>query len=70
MMYKLDIFSFLPVPRSAPVSTKASLIGSFLLLGIFTAYIIYSLICKKKMIFWIKNYNSFHFEKCTKNKLI
>ena len=48
MMYKLDIFSFLPVPRSAPVSTKASLIGSFLLLGIFTAYIIYSLICKKK----------------------
>ena len=69
MMYKLDIFSFLPVPRSAPVSTKASLIGSFLLLGIFTAYIIYSFICKKND-FLMKNYNSFHFEKYTKNKLI
>ncbi len=44
-MMKLDIFAFLPVPRTDPVSTKASLWGSYLLLIMFLGYVIYSFVC-------------------------
>ena len=39
---KLDIFSFIPVPKANPVSTKRSLIGSLLVISVFLAYTSYS----------------------------
>jgi hypothetical protein len=37
---KVDIFSFIPVPKDDPVSTKQSLIGTGIFFTIFFAYII------------------------------
>lgn len=51
ILHALDIFSFLPVPRTNPISTKRSICGSFLLLFIFFGYIIYSLVS-----FFVANY--------------
>ena len=43
-MRKIDIFSFIPVPKDEPVSTKRSLCGSTLFFLIFVAYILYDFI--------------------------
>jgi hypothetical protein len=43
-IYSIDIFSFIPIPHSYPVSTKLSRIGSFLLIGVFLAYVLYDFI--------------------------
>lgn len=40
----IDIFAFLPVPKTEEVSTKRSVIGSLSLIVIFLSYFIYSLI--------------------------
>ncbi len=40
----LDIFAFLPVPKSSEISTKRSVCGSISLIVIFLAYLIFSLI--------------------------
>lgn len=39
-----DIFSFIPVPKSRTVSTKCSMIGSFIFFAIFLSYIIYDFV--------------------------
>jgi hypothetical protein len=36
----MDIFSFIPVPKDRPVSTKQSLIGTAIFIVIFLTYII------------------------------
>ena len=41
---RLDIFSFIPVPKDDPVSTRQSLIGSGLFLSIFLTYVIYDFV--------------------------
>ncbi|KAM3142615.1 hypothetical protein pb186bvf_005274 [Paramecium bursaria] len=43
-MFHLDLFAFLPTPRTYPVSTKRSLYGSLILFFLFLGYIIYSFI--------------------------
>lgn len=43
-LQKIDIFSFIPVPKTGTVSTKCSLIGSTLFFVIFLAYITYDLV--------------------------
>ena len=40
----VDIFSFIPVPKSRPVSTRCSLIGSGLIFAIFLSYLVYDLV--------------------------
>jgi len=44
VLLALDIFSFIPVPQTRPVSTKRSKIGSILLILIFLVYIIYDFV--------------------------
>lgn len=39
----VDIFSFIPVPKSRPVSTRCSLIGTTIFFAVFFSYIIYDL---------------------------
>jgi len=41
ILKKIDIFSFIPVPKDDPVSTKQSLIGSTVFFIIFMAYVIF-----------------------------
>lgn len=41
MLKKVDIFSFIPVPKDDPVSTKQSLIGTAVFFLIFMTYIIF-----------------------------
>ena len=40
----IDIFSYIPVPQSYPVSTKRSRIGSILLILLFVAYVTYDFV--------------------------
>lgn len=40
----IDIFSFIPVPKSGTVSTKCSLIGSLIFFLLFLGYITYDLV--------------------------
>ena len=40
-MKKIDIFSFIPVPKDHPVSTKRSIIGSSIFFVIFIGYVIF-----------------------------
>lgn len=44
MVYKFDIFAFLPVPKSRPISTKYSIFASILFLLIIVSYAVYSLV--------------------------
>jgi hypothetical protein len=44
ILRKVDIFSFIPVPKDDSVSTKASLIGTAVFFLIFLTYLIYSFI--------------------------
>lgn len=41
-LHKVDIFAFLPVPRTDQVSTRRSICGSLILLALFLGYIAYS----------------------------
>jgi hypothetical protein len=41
---KVDIFSFIPVPKDDSVSTKQSLIGTAVFFAIFLTYIIYDFV--------------------------
>lgn len=41
---KIDIFSYIPVPQSFPVSTRSSKIGSLIALCLFFGYIIYDFV--------------------------
>ena len=43
-MVALDIFTFVPIPQSYPVSTKRSKIGSLILIALFLVYVIYDLV--------------------------
>ncbi|EAR96721.1 transmembrane protein, putative (macronuclear) [Tetrahymena thermophila SB210] len=43
-LHAIDIFAFLPVPKTEEVSTKRSVIGSLSLIVIFLGYLIFSLI--------------------------
>lgn len=45
MLHKIDIFSAIPTPKTYPVSTKRSLIGTFIFIFLFTTYIISSFVC-------------------------
>jgi hypothetical protein len=38
---KVDIFSFIPVPKDDPVSTRQSLAGTAIFFAIFLTYVIY-----------------------------
>ena len=40
VLHAVDIFSFLPVPKTDPVSTRRSITGSLILIFIFLAYAI------------------------------
>lgn len=44
VLKKVDIFSFIPVPKDDSVSTKQSLIGTALFFAIFLTYIIYDFV--------------------------
>jgi len=44
IMIALDIFSFIPVPRTVPVSTKRSKIGSIIVILLFLVYVIYDFV--------------------------
>lgn len=44
ILKKVDIFSFIPVPKDDSVSTKQSLIGTALFFAIFLTYIIYDFV--------------------------
>lgn len=44
VLKKIDIFSFIPVPKDDSVSTKQSLIGTALFFAIFLTYIIYDFV--------------------------
>ena len=41
---KIDLFSFLPIPKTKKVSTKRSIVGSIILLVLFGSYLITSLV--------------------------
>ncbi|KAM3143966.1 hypothetical protein pb186bvf_004017 [Paramecium bursaria] len=41
ILRSLDLFSFLPVPKTKPVSSKRSLVGSLIMISLFLAYIIF-----------------------------
>lgn len=41
MLKAIDIFSFIPVPKDDPVSTKQSLIGTSVFFIIFLAYVVF-----------------------------
>ncbi len=41
---KIDIFSYIPVPQSFPVSTRSSKIGSLIVVILFLGYIIYDFV--------------------------
>lgn len=41
---KVDIFSYIPVPQSFPVSTRNSKIGSLIAIVLFLAYIVYDFV--------------------------
>lgn len=43
-LHAIDIFAFLPVPKTEEVSTKRSVIGSISLIVIFLGYLIFSLV--------------------------
>ena len=43
-MVALDIFTFVPIPQSYPVSTKRSKCGSITLLIVFLGYVIYDFV--------------------------
>lgn len=44
VLVALDIFKFIPVPQTLPVSTKRSKCGSILLIVIFLAYVVYDFV--------------------------
>jgi len=44
MLTVIDIFSFIPVPKDSPVSTKQSLIGTLIFFVIFLTYVIYDFV--------------------------
>ncbi|CAD8158584.1 unnamed protein product [Paramecium pentaurelia] len=44
MLHKIDIFSAIPTPKTYPVSTRRSLIGTFIFIFLFTTYIISSFV--------------------------
>ncbi|KAM3143970.1 hypothetical protein pb186bvf_004021 [Paramecium bursaria] len=44
ILRNLDLFSFLPVPKTKPVSSKRSLVGSLIMLLLFFGYILYGFI--------------------------
>ena len=44
ILQKLDFFSFIPVPKDRPVSTKRSLIGSVIFIVLFIIYIAFDLV--------------------------
>lgn len=44
VMAAIDIFSFIPVPQTRPVSTKRSKCGSIILIIIFVAYVVYDFV--------------------------
>lgn len=43
MLDRLDIFSYIPVPESFPVSTRNSKIGTVIMLLLFVAYTCYDI---------------------------
>ncbi len=43
-MLAIDIFSFVPVPRTRTVSTKRSKLGSILIILIFLVYVVYDFV--------------------------
>lgn len=44
LLQKLDFFSFIPVPKDQPVSTKRSLIGSVVFIVLFLIYIVFDIV--------------------------
>ncbi|CAD8070374.1 unnamed protein product [Paramecium sonneborni] len=44
LLHKVDLFSMIPTPKTYPVSTKRSLIGTFVFIFLFASYIISSFI--------------------------
>lgn len=44
MLQTIDIFSFIPVPKTSTVSTKCSMAGSLIFFLIFISYVTYDLV--------------------------
>lgn len=44
LLQKLDFFSFIPVPKDQPVSTRRSLVGSVIFIILFLLYIVVDLV--------------------------
>ncbi|CAD8074921.1 unnamed protein product [Paramecium sonneborni] len=44
ILHKIDLFSMIPTPKTYPVSTKRSLIGTFIFIFLFASYIISSFV--------------------------
>jgi hypothetical protein len=53
----LDLFSFLPVPRTKLVSTQRSILGTLIMLGLFMAYIIFTFIGQNNLSLCLRLYH-------------
>lgn len=67
LLKKIDLFAFLPVPKTDHVSSKRSMIGSAIMFTIFLLYIIAGFI---SIFYELTKINSIHSKKCPKGEYL